>query len=311
MKTNTNKTARAWKRMLALLAAAATMLTMFVLPASAKSWNGFRYYVDGPYEDDGEAYVTITGSKTTANGTLTIPAKIGGDEVWSIGEGAFAGRKDITKVVIPDSVGYIGGHAFEDCTNLRTLVIGSTDVYDDAFSGCTALKTVKITAYKGDFDPEWEWNEKGNDALFAAKQEWTHYTKDYDVVQTELKTRTGKKLTLTAEYDDLKKGETYRWSGFDVFPVGDAEWKDCTEKTVECEVYWAGESKAVCEVLNSKGEVVWAQEFTITVSKSLKDKAESFVYNTYLYGVTNYTASHIRWRVMDALDKMGVNVYGE
>ena len=306
---NTNTT-RTWKRMLALLAAVAALLTMFVLPASAKSADGFQYYVDGPYEDDGEAFATITGHKTVVNGTLTIPAKLGGNTVSSVSDGAFAGRKDITKVVISDGVGYIGGHAFEDCTNLRTLVIGDAYVSMKAFAGCKSLKKVKITAYKNEFDPEWGWEETGNDALFNADVEWTHYKKDFDTVYTEVNTRVGRVLTLTAEYDKLKNGESYHWSGNGAYPEGDSRWEDCTGKSVNCVAGWEGEATVVCDVVNSKGDVVWSQEFSITARESLKEKAQSFVRNTYLYGVTEYTRNHIRWTVMDILDKMGVDVYG-
>ena len=299
------------KRMLALCAVVATLLTLLALPVSAKSSGGFRYYLEGPYTDDGETLAVITGYDPTVNGTLTIPETIGGYKVWSVNEGAFMSRKDVKKVVIPTEVGSIDAHAFEDCTNLRTVVIGSAYVCEDAFAGCTSLKKVKITAYKGDMDPEYAWSEEGNDALFGADREWTHYKKDEPDVTTCMTSRTGRKVTLEAQYDHLKKGESYQWYGVGIFPEGDGVWwEDCTDRTVTCTTWYSGDAKAVCEVVNSKGDVVWSQEFDVEVRTSLKDEAERVVYNTYLYSVTQFTANHFRWKVMDLLEKMGVDVYG-
>ncbi len=308
--TETFNHTRAWKRMLALLCAVAAMLTMFALPASAKSSGGFQYFVDGPYTDDDDPGVVITGYKSAVNGTLTIPAKLAGYKVWSVSEGAFADRKDIKKVVVSEGVYTIGAHAFENCTNLRTLVVGDVYICSYAFDGCTALKKVKITAYKGDLNPEWGWDEPGNDALFGAKWQWTHYTKDDFDVETEVCTRTGRTVTLTTEYGKLKKGESFHWYGYDIYPTGDTEWKDCTGDSVVCKSYWDGEQYAVCEVHNSKGDVVWSQKINVQCSRSLTDRLDSAISDTYVYGVTQYTLSHFRWRVMNMLEKMGVDVYG-
>ena len=308
MKTAANKTARTLKRTLALIAAVAAMLTLFALPASAKSANGFQYFVEGPYEDDGKCYVTITGHKSAVNGTLTIPAEIGGDAVWSISEGAFAGRTDITKVVVPDGVGYIGSHAFEDCSNLRTLVIGDVSIWQYAFSGCTALKKVKITAFKNEYDTSWRWDDFGNEALFAAEQEWTRYKTDVDVLQTEMKGCTNKQMTLTAAYGTLKKGESYHWYSEWLWP-DDCAWEDCAGETVTCTPDCYGRRTVYCDVVSSKGEVVWSQEFDVCVCRSLADAFRSAVQESYLYGVTEYTNNHFRWAVRDLLYKIGIDVY--
>ncbi len=310
-----NTTTHALKRMLALLAAMATILTLLVLPASAKSADGFQYYVDGPYGDDNPATAVITGHKAAVNGTLTVPAKIAGYEVRQINDAAFADRKDIKKVVISEGINFVGCHAFENCTNLRTLVIADAGIGDSAFAGCTALKKVKITGYNfADCKPEWYWNENGNEALFAADWEWTHYEKDYTVKHSDVKTCTGAILTLTAEYDDAKPGDTYHWycdEGYLFYPDEDDGWMACSGRTITGQVDDSGEQTVICEVTNRKGDVVWAQEFSIHSQKSLVNFARSTVYNSYVYGVSEYTVNHFRWKFMNMLDKMGFNVYGE
>lgn len=311
MKTNTT---HAMKRLLALCAVFAALVTLLVLPASAKSANGFQYYLTEVFEDGGDAYAVVTGHKSAVNGTLTIPAKLDGHEVVYIAEAAFSARKDITKVVLPETLNHVGTFAFADCTNLKTLVIGSAWVDRGAFSGCKSLKKVVVTAYKFDgCNPEWDWEESKNEPLFAADVEWLHYKKAFRTVESDCNVRSGMNLTLTTEYD-AKKGETYHWyfEGEGVlWPKGDNAWEDYTEKTISGYIDCGGEQTVICEVVNAKGDVVFTEMFHIHARLSLAGKTREVVRETYLYGVMEYTKNHFHWKIMDLLDKMGVNVYGE
>ncbi len=79
------------------------------------------------------------------------------DDLTHIGASAFAGcynlgwnnatdSEDVVKVVIPNSVTYLGGKAFSDCTLLKYIVLGSgiTEIKTGTFANCTDL--VKVTA---------------------------------------------------------------------------------------------------------------------------------------------------------------------
>ena len=80
-------------------------------------------FTSGDYEyallDDGT--IEITKYNGSAD-RLTIPAKIAGKTVTSIGYGAFAGCTFLTSVSIPDSVTSIGDSAFYYCFILTLTV---------------------------------------------------------------------------------------------------------------------------------------------------------------------------------------------
>ena len=60
--------------------------------------------------------------------------------------GTFSDCKNLTSVVIPDSVTSIDKGTFKNCTGLTSVTIGSgvTSIGDSAFSGCTSLTNVTI-----------------------------------------------------------------------------------------------------------------------------------------------------------------------
>ena len=76
---------------------------------------------------------------------VVIPAAYEGIPVTTIGNNAFNGC-GITSVVIPDSVTYIEGWAFSECSSLTSVVIGdSVDTINNAvFANCYELTSVVI-----------------------------------------------------------------------------------------------------------------------------------------------------------------------
>ena len=82
-----------------------------------------------------------SGKKTS----LTIPAKIGGKKVSSIGEGAFV-ESGMKSVKIPGTVKKIGNSAFAYCIGLKSVKIprGVTSIGDSAFIYCSNLKSVEL-----------------------------------------------------------------------------------------------------------------------------------------------------------------------
>ena len=101
--------------------------------------------------DDYDGYVEIVGCDLSAEGTVVIPDSITvgyGYEypVKSIGQDAFELCKNITEVVIPDSVNTIGEGAFYNCSGLTSLNIsdGVTEIRSYAFYECSGLTDVNI-----------------------------------------------------------------------------------------------------------------------------------------------------------------------
>jgi len=83
---------------------------------------------------------------TGTDNELTIPAKIEGLSVTSIGRKAFNECDSLTSVVIPNGVTSIGSRAFEGCDSLTSVVIPDcvTSIGYHAFAGCDSLTSVVI-----------------------------------------------------------------------------------------------------------------------------------------------------------------------
>ena len=122
------------------------------------------------YTKQSNGTVFISGY-TGFDSILNIPSTLDGLTVSGIDDEAFRDKTDISKVNIPSSVTFIGYrafagssirsidipstvtkfdfswgfHTFENCDNLTTVTFNaSTDVPNDAFNDCDALKTVTI-----------------------------------------------------------------------------------------------------------------------------------------------------------------------
>lgn len=112
-----------------------------IAPAVSMTANADSAYSDFEYElnaDDTAVKITkYTGSDTE----VVIPSEIDGIPVTYIGGYAFQENKELTSVVIPDSVTVIGWGSFVDCTALTSVTLSANlkklDPY--AFRGCTNL----------------------------------------------------------------------------------------------------------------------------------------------------------------------------
>ncbi|MDE6101977.1 MAG: leucine-rich repeat protein, partial [Ruminococcus sp.] len=106
-------------------------------------------YTEGTYElltykNYGD-YIEISKCDKSAT-EVVIPSEIDGVPVTIIGNRAFYYCKDLTSVIIPDSVTGIGNSAFEYCENLKSVIIPDsvTNIGDRAFFNCTNLTSLKI-----------------------------------------------------------------------------------------------------------------------------------------------------------------------
>ncbi len=127
------------------------------------------------YEKKGNTYVII-GIKN-AQGVLVIPERYEGLYVTEIAAYAFAGKSEITSVIIPASVKTVGVGAFKGCTSLTSLTLSEgleiigTLAFENtaitslvipdsvqaigmgAFKGCNSVETVTVPfvgAYRAD-----------------------------------------------------------------------------------------------------------------------------------------------------------------
>ncbi|MBQ7117701.1 MAG: leucine-rich repeat protein, partial [Clostridia bacterium] len=81
-----------------------------------------------------EAKITVSGNYSIRPGTKTV--------AWQ----AFECCDNLTGIVIPDGVVYIGFYAFDSCTSLKSVTVpGSVKIIDEcAFQKCTELEAVTI-----------------------------------------------------------------------------------------------------------------------------------------------------------------------
>ncbi|MDO4492355.1 MAG: leucine-rich repeat domain-containing protein [Clostridia bacterium] len=114
----------------------------FIRPAKADTEG--EAYAEGDFSyvlsEDGSACITeYLGTETVVN----IPAKLGGRVVSAIGDDAFSYNEDLTAVNIPKALKTpaIGDGAFAGCKNLRRLSAPESvlSIGNDAFSDCDVL----------------------------------------------------------------------------------------------------------------------------------------------------------------------------
>ncbi len=104
---------------------------------------------------DGEAKLEICDY--SISGDIIIPDTLGGCPVTAIGSYAFRDR-DVTSVVIPNSVTSIGDWAFGDCENLKSVTIPDsvTTIGGSAFNNSKNLENITVdsnnTAYCSEGD---------------------------------------------------------------------------------------------------------------------------------------------------------------
>ena len=78
-------------------------------------------------------------------GSITIPSTLEGKTVYSLGAEAFEKANTVTEFILPSSVKEIGYSAFENCTALSKVNLGSIESIEfDVFKGCTNLTSITI-----------------------------------------------------------------------------------------------------------------------------------------------------------------------
>ena len=125
------------KKLLSVIAAAALALTSFVSLAVTASAEDYELWV-------------LEGEIRECMGELpsefVVPATIDGQQIRSIGNGAFRDQSNLTSVTISPGIKTIGDDAFATCENLTNITIpdGVTSIGRSAFRECRSLKTIII-----------------------------------------------------------------------------------------------------------------------------------------------------------------------
>lgn len=92
--------------------------------------------MEAVWEVSGSTLIRYTGDDCE----IVIP-----DSISEIAKNAFRGNKKITSVIIPKKIEKMGGRVFSGCTALRTVKIADVHIIAPyAFSGCTSLQDVSL-----------------------------------------------------------------------------------------------------------------------------------------------------------------------
>lgn len=97
------------------------------------------------YLDKHKGYY-VKGIGTCTDTVIVIPNEYNGEPIVGIHYGAFRDNKNITKVVMNNTIDEIRSNAFSRCENLEEVILNDslTTLGGDTFSYCTSLKEIKI-----------------------------------------------------------------------------------------------------------------------------------------------------------------------
>ena len=82
---------------------------------------GSGYQLNYKTVDNNIEITNFTKTSSASSVSVVIPSKINGCSVTSIGAYAFSG-KDISSVIIPDTVVSLGNYSFYNCSKLKTVL---------------------------------------------------------------------------------------------------------------------------------------------------------------------------------------------
>ena len=102
----------------------------------SKTYQGMDFiYADG----NNEKVAILVKGKNAATADVSY---LSGYSVKGIGRSAFLDCKDLTSIIIPNSVTTISNMAFQGCSNLQSLALSDKlkSIGSSAFSGCSSLK---------------------------------------------------------------------------------------------------------------------------------------------------------------------------
>jgi len=100
------------------------------------------------YEDGEIVSYNVSGLGTCTDTSIKIPQKYKSKPVTGIANEVFYYKTNITDIVLPNTLKYIGNSAFENCYGLKTVTFENNSqletIGDNAFDGCTVLNKIEI-----------------------------------------------------------------------------------------------------------------------------------------------------------------------
>jgi len=107
-------------------------------PPTTVEENGLHFTV---YDD--HAVLSAAAASLTS---VTVPSAADGRPVTSIGENAFYGCLNLTRITLPEGLTSISARAFETCYKLANITLPEslTSIDAQAFSGCSALNSITL-----------------------------------------------------------------------------------------------------------------------------------------------------------------------
>jgi len=121
---------------------AIVLTLMALIPVYAQQYDSEKDFQIDWDNGGGVKIAKYIGSKNEVN----IPPRIQNNAVTAIGNNAFEGKRNITKITIPDSVTRIENMAFFGCSNLTSINIPYkvTGIGGGAFAECTRLASINL-----------------------------------------------------------------------------------------------------------------------------------------------------------------------
>jgi len=108
-------------------------------------YEDYSYYNSGSFIP-GETLLSIMRYAGTPSEVMIIPEEINGEKVEAVNGFVFYNNRTVRKIIIPDSVKYIGECAFESCINLEEINLPKNinTIEHGIFMGCTGLKNISL-----------------------------------------------------------------------------------------------------------------------------------------------------------------------
>ncbi len=135
------------KRVLSFILTVCLLATLTPFSFAVSAEDDLYDQVEGIYSYnvyDGEAHITDVLEELT--GSLTIPDTLGGYPVTGIDSSTFQSCRQMTGIIIPEGITYIGDNAFAFCTSLERINFPASAEYIGAgvLMGCTSLESITV-----------------------------------------------------------------------------------------------------------------------------------------------------------------------
>ena len=255
------------------------------IPSGETVYEGTPATLDFFLLDDGTYAVGAGNAKYLSN--IVIPATYKGKPVTEIAKQAFYECRNLTSVVIPDSVTSIGAGAFYGCTSLTSITIPSsvTSIGLSAFQGCSSLTSVTVgngvTSIEG--------------SAFKGCSSLTSVTIPNTVTSIEGSAFKGcSSLTIYCEATEKPSGWNSSWN-----PVYPVVW-DCKNNEVAQDGYIYTVVDGIRYGIKNNQAIVMQQPRTITeaiISSNITYKGVSYpvtsIGDSAFYGCTSLTSIFI------------------